>query len=42
MSIYHILVHKRVMEAIHTIITERHKNLKCQNGHNVFSHQNIY
>jgi len=30
------------MEAIHRIVTEGHKNLKCQNGHNVFSHQNIY
>jgi len=28
------------MEAIHRIVTEGHKNLKCQNGRN--SRQNIY
>jgi len=29
-AIYHILVHKRVIQAIHKVVTERHKNLKCQ------------
>jgi len=44
MSIYHILhilVHKRVMKAIHRIVTEGHMNLKCQIGCIAFSRQNV-
>jgi len=39
--IYHILVHKRVIQAIHKVVTERHKNLKCQIGRTAFSRQNV-
>jgi len=40
-SIYHILVHKRVIQAIHRVVTERHKDLKCQIGGIAFSRQNV-
>jgi len=39
--IYHILVHKRVIQAIHKVITEGHKNLTCQIGRTAFSFQNM-
>jgi len=29
------------MEAIHRVVTEGNKNLKCKNGHNAFSRQNV-
>jgi len=29
------------MEAIHMVVTEGYKNLKCQNGRNAFSSQNV-
>jgi len=40
-SIYHILVYKRIIQAIHKVVTEGHKNLKCQIGHTAFSRQNM-
>jgi len=40
-SIYHILLHKRVIQAIHRVVTEGHKNLKCQIGCTTFSRQNV-
>jgi len=40
-SIYHILLHKRVVQAIHSILSEWHNMLTCQKGHITIGRHNI-
>jgi len=35
------LVHKRVIKAIHRVVSEGHKNLKCQNDRTALSRHNL-